>query len=81
MKVVNCNREIYLGGKQILQRILREGTVSYLSSGFSFSEAAVVAACWFSPNTPGVDQEVAAVEALQEKHILVTTDSMVLSFD
>lgn len=37
----------------------------YLSSGFSFSEAAVMAADWFSPNGPGVDQDVAAVEALQ----------------
>ena len=65
MKVVNCNRKIHLGGNRYLQRILSEGTMFYLSSGFSFSEAAVMAAGWFSPNTPGADQENAAVEALQ----------------
>lgn len=66
-----------LGGKQTNNP--RQGTLSYLSSGFSFSEAAVVAAGWFSPGTPEVDQETPAAEALQIKHThtLVPTDPMV----
>lgn len=46
-----------------------EGTLSYLSSDFSLSEAVVVAAGWLSPlsaDAPGVDHEAAA--ALQIKN-------------
>lgn len=60
--VVNCIYKIQLAEhRQIVQR---EGTLSYLSSGFSFSEAAVVEAGWLSPEAPVLEQEAPAVGAL-----------------